>query len=123
MAVNLSNIGTELSGEEKFDEALVFFRRAMTMVELFRLPQHPDCLLLRGNLANCLIRLGKYEEALDLEREFVKRMTAFPGPDHEDAALARLVLCQAIDTVLYCQENAPKKSLREEAMAQCAAVK
>jgi len=119
MVPTLCNLGNEYSIEGKNEEALYYFRRSVIIADSILLPQHENRQAARHNLSTILLNMGRYEEGLEVLREFVSKFEHFPGLTHEDTASARVILCNALWLSLLASESAISGVYRDEIRQQC----
>jgi eukaryotic-like serine/threonine-protein kinase len=82
-AISASNVGSVYLYAGKYDQAAVFYRRAMlgTLEHLGK--SHPDTLVDMENLANTLRRLGKFDESFALMKDVLAGRRAVLGDDNK----------------------------------------
>ena len=78
----LNDIGNTLVYQEKDDEALEFFRKALAMQENYHTSGHASIAFTLNNIGSTLTYQGKYDEALELHRRALIIQEKFCPSDH-----------------------------------------
>ena len=85
---SLENLGMVLSGQGKYKDAEVVYRRVLQLREKFLGPNHPDTIDSISNLALILSRQGRYNEAEIMHRKDVEESERVLGDTHADTLTA-----------------------------------
>ncbi|RSL80949.1 hypothetical protein CEP52_017301, partial [Fusarium oligoseptatum] len=81
---SVSNLGSVLSRQGKYDEAEAIYRRALKGYEKALGLEHPSTLTSVNNLGSVLESQGKYDKAEAMHRQALKERKKALGPEHPD---------------------------------------
>jgi tetratricopeptide (TPR) repeat protein len=82
---SISNLGSVLTDQGKYEEAEAMHRRALQGYEKVLGPEHPNTLTSMHNLAFNLKQLGKVSDALSLLKKYADLRNKMLGSDHPHA--------------------------------------
>jgi tetratricopeptide (TPR) repeat protein/tRNA A-37 threonylcarbamoyl transferase component Bud32 len=88
LAVNLSNIATELLALGRTDEALATYQRSLALLEAARSKDHPSLAAPLNNLAALLRRLGRLDESRQHYQRALALFERSKGPHHPSTITA-----------------------------------
>lgn len=92
-AIKLSNVGLVNLQNNRFEDALKNFNHGLAILEGQNYFSERSYFILKGNQAQALIGLGKFEEAIKIHEEVLKKRIEILSEDHVDTAESYIYVC------------------------------